>query len=150
MTFFFINKHSDMPVSALSSCCAMSGLAIVWVTLAGPVVLQCPGLPLQCSWLSRACPVTRRDVGRVPQTLKGPEGRMSPACLAQTRAGHSCPADARGLLWGGTAPPDWSQLCWCLSVQGQGSWAFLAAALKKGVTPHKTLILYGIFAMCQH
>lgn len=121
--FFFINKHSDMSLSVLCSCCTRFGLPTVWVTLAQPMVLHCPRPASALQLAVQGLPCHQQGVVRVPQRhLPGPEGRMGPASLAQTRASHSFPADARGLLWQPGLSAQNSPVCTCLMALTAHPW----------------------------
>lgn len=114
---FFFNKHSDMPVSSLCSCCTRSGLATVCVTLAWPMALQYPKPASALQLAVQGLPCHQQGNGESasdPQRHPlGPEGRMGPASLARTGAGHFCPADAGGSLWQPGPSPQNSPVCTC-------------------------------------
>lgn len=80
------------------------GATVPWTCLCLAAGCSGPALSPAGAWWERFRPQ------RHPP---GPEGRMGPVTLAQARAGHSCPADARGLLWWPGPSPQNSPVCTC-------------------------------------
>lgn len=111
---FFINKHSDVPVPALCSCCARSVLAPVWVTLAQTLVLQCPGPASALQLAAQGLPCHQQGHGESASDLKGTHQALRAGWALQ--AWHRQELATPALLMpeaccGGLALPHRTDLC---------------------------------------